>query len=108
MFLINVQNAGLRKNDSKFCHPTHALPQTPSTTLYCLNAITRYDIGTYLKITKYANGRITSRYSCQCRRRLRFHLAPTVCRLTPAAGAGSATVTSHVCRGPIASLPLVA
>ena len=58
----------------------------------------------YLKITKYAIGTSISRYSCQCRRRLRFHLAPTVCRLTPA-DAGSATVTSNVCGGPIASLP---
>ena len=67
MFFTRVQNTGLWKNSSKFCQPTHGLPQMPLITLKFLNARTAFDIGMYLKTANQVNGTTISRYSVQCR-----------------------------------------
>jgi hypothetical protein len=46
----------LSKNRWKLANPTQSLPQMPSTTLYCLKAITALTIGTYLNTTNHSRG----------------------------------------------------
>jgi hypothetical protein len=60
VLLIRSHATGLAKNRSKFSNPTQGLPQIPATTLYSLNAITLFAIGTYSKMTRYATGRMSS------------------------------------------------